>query len=60
MSDKRYLGKSVRVRRADNEVILSEKCPHPVDAFELLADLPEDCFAESREDAPPQSRVTWP
>jgi antitoxin VapB len=39
-----------------DEVVLREKGRGIARAFELIASLPEDFFAEEREDSPPQRR----
>lgn len=55
----RFASSEVEIFRRGDEVVLLEKRPGPVEAFELLAGLPDDCFAEGREDAPSQPRETW-
>ncbi len=46
----------VEIFRRGDEIILREKPRSMVQAFELLAGLPDDFFAEGRKDAPPQKR----
>lgn len=42
-----------------NKIIVREKPKNLVGAFEPLAQLPEDFFAEGREDMPPQERICF-
>ena len=46
----------VEILRRGDEVILRKKRPNLREAFDLLASMPEDFFAEGREDAPPEVR----
>ena len=52
----RFKGKEVEIFRRGEEVVLREKSRGLERAFELLAGLPDDFFAEGRKDDPPQSR----
>ncbi len=49
----------VEIERRGDELILRRPAQDLAQAFEALAHLPEDCFAEPREDAPPQDREPW-
>jgi len=55
----RFDSSEVEIFRRGDEVVLLEKRPGPAEAFDLLAGLPDDCFADEREDAPPQPREAW-
>ena len=46
----------VEIFRRGDEIVLREKGQGLARAFEILADLPDDFFAESRSDTPPQQR----
>jgi len=46
----------VEILRRGDEVILRKKRQNLREAFELLASMPDDFFAEGREDAPPEVR----
>jgi antitoxin VapB len=48
--------KEVEILRRGDEIVLREKKQGLARAFEILANLPEDMFAEERDDKPPQSR----
>jgi antitoxin VapB len=52
----RFRGKEVEISRRGDEVVLREKTRGMQRAFELLASLPDDFYAEGRIDPPPQSR----
>jgi antitoxin VapB len=52
----RFRGKEVEISRRGDEVVLREKTRGMERAFELLASLPDDFYAEDREDPPPQTR----
>ena len=52
----RFRGKEVEISRRGDEVVLREKTRGMERAFELLASLPDDFYAEGREDPPPQTR----
>lgn len=52
----RLKASEVEIFRRGDEIVLREKASGMARAFELLAGLPEDCFAEGREDTPPQKR----
>jgi antitoxin VapB len=46
----------VEILRRGDEVILRKKRQNLREAFDLLASMPDDFFAEGREDAPPEVR----
>lgn len=46
----------VEIFRRGDEIVLREPAHGLARAFEALASLPEDFFAEGRDDPPPQSR----
>ncbi len=46
----------VEIYRREEEIILRKKPKNLVRAFELLAEMPEDFFAEDRTDIAPQPR----
>jgi len=46
----------VEILRRGDEVILRKKRPNLREAFDLLASMPDDFFAERRQDPPPESR----
>ena len=46
----------VEILRRGDEVILRKKRTNLREAFDLLASMPEDYFAEGRQDPPPESR----
>ncbi len=46
----------VEIERRGDEVVLRPPVRNLRGAYEALAALPEDFFAEGREDSPPQSR----
>jgi antitoxin VapB len=48
--------KELEIFRRGDEIVLREPAKGLARAFELLADLPEDFFAEGRQDSPPQHR----
>ncbi len=48
--------KELEIFRRGNEIVLREPAKGLARAFELLTDLPDDFFAEGRQDAPPQKR----
>ena len=52
----RFRGKEVEISRRGDEVVLREKTRGMQRAFELLASLPDDFYAEGRKDPPPHSR----
>jgi antitoxin VapB len=52
----RLKGPEVEIFRRGDEIVLREKAQGLARAFELMANLPEDVFAEPRQDRPPQSR----
>ena len=49
-------GDEVEIFRRGDEVVLREKPRDMSRAFELLTELPDDFFAQGRNDPPPQSR----
>jgi len=48
--------KVLEIFRRGDEIVLREPAKGLARAFELLANLPEDFFAEGRQDTPPQHR----
>jgi antitoxin VapB len=52
----RFRASEVEIFRRGDEVILRERKRGLRHAFDLLAGLPEDSFAELRRDTPPQER----
>ena len=46
----------VEIFRRGDEVILRKKQTNLRDAFDLLASMPEDYFADGRQDQPPETR----
>jgi len=52
----RLRSREVEIVRRGDEIILREKKKGLTRAFEILANLPGDMFAEKRKDKPPQSR----
>lgn len=52
----RFQSDEVEIFRRGDEVVLREKPRDMSRAFELLTELPDDFFAEGRNDPPPQSR----
>ena len=52
----RFEGKEVEIFRRGDEVILREKPVTADDLFKVLAQMPEDFYAEERVDGPPQER----
>jgi antitoxin VapB len=48
----------VEVLRRGDEVILRKKRTNLREAFDLLATMPDDYFADGRTDPPPESRET--
>jgi antitoxin VapB len=49
-------GDEVEILRRGEEVILRKKRTNLREAFDLLASMPEDYFAEGRQDPPPETR----
>ena len=49
-------GKELEIFRRGDEIVLREPAKGLTRAFELLTSLPEDFFAEGRQDMPPQHR----
>jgi antitoxin VapB len=49
----------VEIERRGNEIVLRIPRQDLMAAFEALADLPNDCFAETRADSIPQDRESW-
>ena len=49
----------VEIFRRGDEVVLRQVPGNLVTAFELLASLPEDFMADSRQDTRPQPREDW-
>ena len=48
--------REVEILRRGDEVVLRRIPTNLAEAFDLLADLPEDFMAEGRDDMPPQAR----
>ena len=48
--------KELEIFRRGDEIVLREPEKGLARAFELLADLPDDFFADGRQDIPPQHR----
>jgi antitoxin VapB len=46
----------VEILRRGDEIILRKKPENLREAFDLLASMPEDYFAEDRQDPPPEAR----
>jgi antitoxin VapB len=46
----------VEIFRRGDEIVLKEKAKGMATAFHLLADMPDDFFADGRKDEPPQRR----
>lgn len=46
----------VEIFRRGDEIVLKAKPKGMATAFHLLADMPDDFFAEGRQDKPPQKR----
>ena len=46
----------VEILRRGDEVVLRKKRENLREAFEILASMPDDFFAEGREDPPPEER----
>lgn len=49
-------GDEVEIFKRDNEIIIREIPKDLTEAFKLLSQLPDDFFAEDREDTLPQER----
>jgi antitoxin VapB len=52
----RLRSKEVEILRRGDEIVLREKGKGLARAFEILANFPDDFFAEGRQDVPPQRR----
>ncbi|WP_180073868.1 MULTISPECIES: antitoxin [Acinetobacter] len=52
----RFEGKEVEIFRRGDEVILREKPVTAEQLFKVLAQMPDDFYAETRVDEPPQER----
>jgi antitoxin VapB len=52
----RFKVKEVEIFRRGDEIVLREPRHNLARAFELLATMPEDFFADGRKDDPPQER----
>ena len=52
----RITAQEVEIFRRGDEIVLKEKPRGMATAFHLLAELPEDFFANGRRDEPPQKR----
>ena len=55
-ADFQFDADEVGILRRGDEVILRKKRQNLREAFDLLAAMPDDFFAEGREDAPPEVR----
>ena len=51
-----FKSKDVEILKRGNEIVIREVPKNLKDAFDLFAKLPDDCFADEREDLPPQTR----
>lgn len=51
-----FSSKEVEIFRQGDDIILREKPKNLKEAFILLTSLPDDFYAEEREDTPPQER----
>lgn len=49
----------VEIFRRGDEVVLKPKPQNLALAFDLLASMPDDVYAESRNDTPPQDRESF-
>ncbi len=54
-----FEGNAVEILRRGDEVILRKIPADLGEAFDLLAAMPEDFFAEGRNDPPPQERESF-
>lgn len=52
----RFDGSEVEIFRRGQEVVLREKRTSLIEAFDLLAEMPDDFLVDDRVDLPPQSR----
>jgi antitoxin VapB len=52
----RLTASEVEIFRRGDEIVLKEKAKGMATAFHLLADMPNDFFAEARKDVAPQKR----
>ena len=52
----RLRSNEVRIFRRGDEIVLREKGKGLARAFEILANLPDDCLPQGRQDTPPQAR----
>lgn len=55
----RFEGKEVEIFRRGDEVILREKPVTVEQLFKVLAQMPDDFYAETRVDEPPQEREAF-
>ena len=46
----------VEIFKRNDEIVIREKPKNLAKAFELLAQFPDDFFAQARKDTPPQKR----
>ena len=46
----------VEIFRRDNEIVLRKKSENLMEAFDILASMPDDFFTEARDDCLPQER----
>jgi antitoxin VapB len=54
----RLKAKEVEILHRGDEIVLREKGEGLARAFEILANLPDDCLPEGRYDTAPQERAT--
>jgi len=54
--DFQFHSRKVRIAKEGNKIVLWEEPENLVDAFHLLASLPNDFFQDGRIDEPPQVR----
>ena len=52
----RFNSSEVEIFKRGDEIVLREKPRGMAAAFQILADLPQDCFSNTRKDTPPQPR----
>ena len=49
----------VEILRRTDEIILRKKRQNLCEAYDILTSMPEDFFAEGRDDPPPEERATF-
>jgi antitoxin VapB len=57
--DFRFSSNEVEIFKQNGDIILREIPCHLSKAFELLSQLPDDFYADERQDLPPQERETF-